>query len=436
MNFNRLKEIRQQLYACFDRGADALFNLADALLSESQAQSLPELSLSPFFERQWPSIYEALSDGRINVEQLRALWVNVLLAERAESDPIWIGVDTSNLSRDDAVTSADRTIIHLANLPLVDKAIGIGWTFSTVVLLPEQVSSWTPILDQQRVSSEQTAIGVAIAQLQALQPLFGTRRVIVLADRWYSTPEFLRACHELGYSVLIRLTSHRKLYRAPVRTHQRGAPPKDGPLFQGKRPETHGPADELWSEQEPSGRRVQISRWSHLHFQQDRELELSVIRVEREAAKGTKRDPRVSWFVMLDESIPLSQVREQYRRRFSQEHCYRFLKQELLWTCVHVRTPEQFERWSWVVALVVNQLYLARQLGQALHRPWERTDRPVTPQQVRRVMPTIVLQVGTPARRCQPRGKSPGRAKGFRPEPAPRFPVVRKTPNVPLKASG
>jgi DDE superfamily endonuclease len=436
MNFNRLKEIRQQLYACFDRGADALFNLADALLSESQAQSLPELSLSPFFERQWPSVYEALSDGRINVEQLRALWVNVLLAERAESDPIWIGVDTSNLSRDDAVTSADRTIIHLSNLPLVDKAIGIGWTFSTVVLLPEQVSSWTPILDQQRVSSEQTAIGVAIAQLQALQPLFGTRRVIVLADRWYSTPEFLRACHELGYSVLIRLKSNRKLYRAPVRSHQRGAPPKDGPLFQGKRPETHGPADELWSEQEPRGRRVQISRWSHLHFQQDRELELSVIRVEREAAKGTKRDPRVSWFVMLDESIPLSQVREQYRRRFSQEHGYRFLKQELLWTCVHVRTPEQFERWSWVVALVVNQLYLARQLGQALHRPWERTDRPVTPQQVRRVMPTILLQVGTPARRCQPRGKSPGRAKGFRPEPAPRFPVVRKTPNVPLKASG
>jgi hypothetical protein len=223
MNFNRLKDIRQQLYACFERGADALFNLADALLSESQAQSLPELSLSPFFERQWPSVYEALEDGRINVEQLRALWVKALLWERAESEPIWIGVDTSNLSRAEAVTSPDRTIIHLSNLPLVDKAIGIGWTFSTVVLLPEQVSSWTPILDQQRVSSEQTAIGVAIAQLQALRPLFGNRRVIILADRWYSTPEFLRACHDLGYSVLIRLKSNRKLYRAPVHLQARGS---------------------------------------------------------------------------------------------------------------------------------------------------------------------------------------------------------------------
>src|SRR5947209_16073603 len=101
-----------------------------------------------------------------------------------------------------------------------------------------------------------------------------------------------------------------------------------------------------------------------------------------------------------------------------QEHGYRFLKQALLWNRVHVRTPEQFERWSWLVALVLNQLYLARELGQAVHRPWERSDRPVTPQQVRRVMPTILLQLGTPARLCQPRGKSPGRAKGFRPQPA------------------
>jgi hypothetical protein len=436
MNFNSLKHIRQHLYESLERGADALFNLGDALLCESQAQSLPELSLSPFFERQWPSVYEALEDGRINVEQVRALWVSVLLAEHAENELIWIAVDGSNLARPDAPTSADRTIIHLPNLPLVDKPISIGWTFSTVVLVPEQASSWTPILDQQRISSEQTAIEVAIAQLQALKPLLGKRRVIILADRWYGTPEFLRACHELGYSVLIRLKSNRKLYRVPVRRYKRGAPPKDGPLFQGKRPETHGSADEVWSEEPPEGRPVHISRWNHLHFQQDRELDLSVIRVEREAAKGSKRDPRVSWFVMLDESVPLPHIEKQYRRRFSQEHGYRFLKQDLLWTRVHVRTPAQFERWSWLVVLVFNQLYLARQLGQALHRPWESTARPVTPQQVRRVMPTILLQVGTPARPCQPRGKSPGRAKGFRPEPAPRFPVVRKTLKKPLKASG
>lgn len=237
----------------------------------------------------------------------------------------------------------------------------------------------------------------------------------------------MRACHDLGYSVLIRLKSNRTLYRVPVRTHTRGAPPKDGPLFQGKRPETHAEADETWSEQDQTGRSTRISRWNHVHFQQDRDLDLSVIRVEREAAKGTKRDPQVSWFVMLDAAIPLSHVAGHYRRRFSQEHGFRFLKHHLLWTRVHVRTPAHFALWSWLVALVFNQVYLARELGQALHRPWERKDRPVTPQHVRRVMPTILLQLGTPARRCQPRGKSPGRAKGFHPQRAQLHPVICKT---------
>jgi hypothetical protein len=427
MDCTRLKEIRQQVYESFERGADALFNLTDALLAESQAHSLPELSLSPFFERKWPSVYEALEDGRINVERLRAMWVEVLLARRAENEPIWIGVDATSIQRLDAPTSEDRGIIHLSNLPLVDKPIGIGWSYSTVVLLPEETSSWTPVLDQERISSEQTAIGVAIGQLRVLKPLFGNRQVIILADRWYGTPEFLRACHDLGYSVLIRLKSNRKLYRPPVRTHKRGAPPKDGPLLQGKRPETHAEAEETWEEKDETGRSTRMRRWNHLHFQQDRALELSVICVEREAARDSKRDPRLSWFVMLDAAVPLSQVARQYRRRFSQEHGYRFLKQALLWTRVHVRTPEQFARWSWLVAVAFNQLFLARELGQGLYRPWERKDRSLTPQQVRRAMPTILSQLGTPARRCQPRGKSPGRAKGFHPQPASRYPVVCKT---------
>ncbi len=439
MNHTTLEQFRQEIYACFEQGADALFNLADALLCESQAQSLPELSLSAFFERKWPSVYEALEDGQIHVERLRSVLVKALLVQREDDEPIWIAVDASNIERPDAPTSADRGMIHLSNLPLVDKPISVGWQFSHVMLLPEQPSSWTAILDQRRISTEMTPIQVAIAQLRDLRPLFGQRRVIVVADRGYCSAAFLRACHELGYSVLVRLKSDRKLYRPGVRLHPRGPCPKDGPLFQGKRQDTHGPAEQVCYEQDAKGRGVRTSRWSQLHFRQDRQLSLTVVCVEREAAKDTKRDPRVSWFVMLDDVIPLQEVAQQYRRRFSQEHGYRFLKQDLLWTRVHVRTPEQFERWSWVVAIAVNQLYLARELGQALHRPWEPKGRPVTPQQVRRVMPSILLQLGTPARRCQPRGKAPGRAKGFRPTPAPRFPVVRKhpkKPKTPLKASG
>lgn len=429
MNLNTLKTFRQQVYDCMEQRADALFSLCDGLLSEPQARSLPELSHSPFFERQWPSIYAALADGKINLDQLQALCVRSVLEEVPADAIVWIAVDATPEERPEAQTSEDRGYIHVSNLPLADKPISIGWMFSIVGLLPEQASSWVPPLDIQRISSEQTAGGVAIDQLRRLKPLFGTRRVIVVADRWYGTPEMLRACQELGYSVLIRLKSNRKLYRKPVRRFKLGRPPQDGPLLQGTRPETQFDPSATWQTTDQEGRATRVSRFEEVHFQQDRALSLSVIRVERTSARGTKRDPRVSWFLTLDDVVPLEQVPQRYGLRFSEEHLFRFLKQDLLWLRARVRTPEQFVRWSWIVALAFTQLYLARPLGLQALLPWEAKGRPVTPRQIRRVMPTILSQVGTPVRACQPRGKAPGRAKGFHPKPATRHPLIYKTSN-------
>lgn len=222
MNVNTLKDFRQQIYACMEQRADTLFSLCDGLLSEPQARSLPELSHSPFFERKWPSVYAALADGKIDIEQLRALCACRVLADLPAEAPVWIAVDGTEVERLEAHTSEDRGVIHLSNLPLCDKPISIGWSFSVVGLLPDKPSSWTPSLELQRISPDQTAIGVAIEQLRLLKPLLGDRQVIALADRWYGTTEMLRACRELGYSVLIRVKSNRKLYRKPVRIHPRG----------------------------------------------------------------------------------------------------------------------------------------------------------------------------------------------------------------------
>jgi len=433
-----LKQVRQLIYDSFERGADALFNLCDALLCEDQAHSLPELSQSPSFERAWPSLYQALSDGKINVVTLRQAWVQALLSEVPLGETVWISVDASSIARPEAETSQDRGIIHVSNLPRAAKPISVGWQFSTVMLLPQEPSSWVGILDQQRISTEQTAIGVAIAQLRAVVPLV-QRPIIIVADRWYATAEFLRTCQELGCQVLIRLKRNRKLYRPPVRTSRKGRIPLDGPLFQGTRPETVTGAEAVWMSHDEKGHLVTVRRWSGLHFRQAREVPVRVFCVQRNGAKDSKRDPRESWFVSLDKhpvSIPLAQVRSSYGRRFSHEHGYRYLKQDLFWGEAHVRTPEQFERWSLLVSIVMNQLRLARDLGQACYRPWEGRRQAVTPRQVRRVMPAILSQVGTPARRCQRRGKSPGRAVGFHPEPAPRYSVVIKGPKKPSKPSG
>lgn len=426
MYFNTLIDFRQQAYTCFERGADALFNLCDALLSESQARSLVELSQSPSFERRWPSLYQGLTNGRINEAALRTVCIQALLQERAGKEPICISVDSSSVPRPEAETSPDRGIIYVPNLPRASKPVSVGWQFSTVMLLPTSPGSWVGMLDQRRIRTDQTAIQVAITQLQEVVPQL-KRRVIILADRWYATADFLRACHQLGCQVLIRLKRNRKLYRKPVRTSKKGRMPLDGPLLQGSRPETLEGADESLRGTDEKGRVISVTRWRGLHFKQGRDVEVCAIRVVREGAKDTKRDPRESWFVQLSAEMPLQEIAPTYAHRFSHEHGYRFMKQDLLWTQAHVRTPEQFERWSLLVALALNQLVLARQLGQAVYRPWEPAKRPLTPRQVRRTMPSLLLQLGTPVGVCQPRGKSPGRACGFHPQPAPRYPVLLKS---------
>jgi hypothetical protein len=62
-----------------------------------KARSLPELSLSAFFERRRSSVYEALQDGRINTERLHAVFVQALIESQPEDSPIWLGIDSSGM---------------------------------------------------------------------------------------------------------------------------------------------------------------------------------------------------------------------------------------------------------------------------------------------------------------------------------------------------
>lgn len=426
MNLNTLKEFRHQVYTCHRRAADALFELSDALSSQEMARSLPELSLSPFFRRRWASVYEALEDGRIDETSWMSLWTKALLAEH--EGPVWVSIDSSSIARPEAQTSPDRGMIYVPNLPHATKPVSVGWQFSTIMLLPQTPSSWGGILSQRRIPSDRTAIAVGIEQLEALRAML-PESIRLLADRWYVSGPFLQACQRLQIPALIRLKRNRKLYRpAPARCPgQRGPSRKDGDLFQGSRPHTWTDPDATWNGTDWKGHPIQVQAWHRLHVREARECEVTVFRVLRERAEGTKRDPRESWFVCVGaDDLALSEVALCYRQRFSHEHTYRFLKQDLLWTKVHVRSPEHFACWSLVVATAMNQLLLARSLSQAIYRPWERRREVATPRQVRRAMPTLLQLVGTPTAVPKPRGKSRGRAKGYKPQRVHRFPVVRK----------
>src|SRR5260370_20324527 len=187
VNLNTLNELRHVMYSCFDRDGDAVFNLVDALSSEAGAHSFPELSLSPFFERTWASLYEAVEDGQIDAERLRQMLVQ-FAPPPASSQFVFLGVDTSNLYRSEAETAADRTLVKIANLPKNAHAACPGWVISSVVLLPQQAGQGTFVLDTARVTSTERATEVAARQLQAVVALLVARglRPVILSDRWYS----------------------------------------------------------------------------------------------------------------------------------------------------------------------------------------------------------------------------------------------------------
>ena len=284
-------------------------------------------------------------------------------------------------------------------------------------------------LENTRIASHQKTAQVAAEQLKKVVPLLDNQTELpplLLADGYYSCVEFLKQTQGIACDKLIRLAKNRLLYRpAPPRTNKPGRPKEHGEPFKGDKPSTHGTPDASFEEDN-----LHVSCWKNLHFKEAPALELTVIQVIRASASDTKRDPRISWFVFVGQELPaLEEVPTLYSGRYSIEHGYRVDKQDLLWESVRLRTPEQFERFTQVVACVRNQLCLARTLG-CIRQPWERRSGESTPSQVRRALGSILRELGTPARVCQVRGKSPGRAKGAKISPATRYAVIRKSPKL------
>jgi hypothetical protein len=433
MDCTKFVQFRRDIYACFTRAGAALFDLSDALLTEPTADTFVALSQARCFQRRWPSVYAALRDGQIDRAAVARAFAAALPAPRP-GQRLFLGLDTSPIRRPDAVTSSDRTLVYWPNLPRDATPVVPGWSFSALVVLPQPVSSWTYVLDHQRVSSTETAVTTGTQQLQAVLPLLPGRPVLLL-DRHYSQAPWLLATHCLALDQLIRARADQVLYRAaPPRTGKRGAPRKDGARFKGSDPTTHGPPDSEWSGTDARGHRLEVSCWNNVHSRKARQVTLSVLRIIRPQAPATKREPREAWFWWLGGEPPaLSELATFYPHRFGQEHGYRFDKQDLLWSAPAVRTPEQMQRWTDLVAVVRNELVLARALVEGERRPWERRTQVTTPRQVRRAMGRLIVQLGTPAPAPQVRGKAPGRPVGATVKRAQRHAVVRKTPPRPNK---
>ena len=98
----------------------------------------------------------------------------------------------------------------------------------------------------------------------------------------------------------------------------------------------------------------------------------------------------------------------------------------MYWTLPRLKTPEQAERWSDLMALVTWELWLARPVVADKPLPWQKAQAALTPGRVKQGFGGVLAQIGTPTRAPKPRGKSPGWPKGRPRRPTPRYAVVKK----------
>jgi len=433
----RIVEFRAATYATFQYRADAVFELVDALASNTYARSPAELSLSRFFRRQYASLYDGLDAWRYDVVGLDEVLLEVLSPRVAGSFRLW-AVDETPRPRRFARTVADRGYVHYPNPVAGNKPITIGHNYAALTYVDrEGPSTWAPPFALERTPMAWTGVDLALEQTMRLVRYDDGWHVVV-ADSRYGTPLYIAGLHQCpNITGITRLKSPRNLYHKPPPYSGQGRPHIHGETFKLHCAETWGEPDEKteFTEQDTKGRtvRVVIEAWYEMHFSEAPRCPFTLVKVTTYRADGRLRFKRPMWLTVPHRhGLSLQEIRGAYLRRPTIEHFNRFVKQRLLFEVAQMGSVEQDERWAQVIKLAYWQLYISRNAVDRVVRPWERykpkppADRPATPSQTQRGFGRLLLELGTPARAPQLRGKSPGRPKGYRPAPRKRFPVVYK----------
>jgi hypothetical protein len=444
-----LRTSRRSFYECFHRRADALFEIADAILTADGAAPSPaHLSLQASHRRGWGSLYAALDRGRIDDEALRKLLDRHPLA--GGGPPVY-AVDASVWDRCDAETSPQRGYYYHPSRHSAGQPIVAGWAYQFIAQLGFARESWIAPVDVERVLPARDANVVAAEQVRsflrrssyeegtAATPLF-------VFDAGYDPVKLQQGLEGCICQILVRLRAGRRFYGDPSLSDPPahvGRPRRHGPKMKCNDPSTWPqPSAEHHCEDAGYGS-VHVRTWAKMHPKvQNHEGRgsrrplpivvgtLILVEVERLPRGESRREPRVLWLWWHgpEGTEPdLELVWRSYVRRFDLEHTFRFLKQSMGWTTPRVRHPEQADRWSWLVVAAYTQLRLARARVADLRLPWERRyDRGrLTPVRVHRVVSSLLVEVGTPAKAPKPCGRSPGRPKGRLSGRAKRYPAIK-----------
>lgn len=451
-----LAVFRQEFYRCLPRRADALFELAEAVLcADGPVTTLVRLSLAAEHRRGHGALYDGLDAGRIQVDRLRQV-VAGLPVPRDGQGRITLGVDVSAWLRPDAVTSADRSFCHVSGCGKGRAQMVPGWPYSFVAALEPGRTSWTAVLDVVRLRPGDDATVVTAGQVRDVverlhqaghhQP--GDADILVVFDAGYDVTRLTHLLADLPVEILGRLRSDRVFsFPAPPRPPGTpGRPSRHGPEFALPRISTHPEPEVSTSTDTTRYGSATAHAWSRLHPRLVRRdawadhhdtlpiIEGSIIRLQVQHLPGN-RNPTPLWLwhsqPILTEST-MNRAWQAFLRRFDLEHTFRFLKQTLGWTRPRIRTPNQGDRWTWLILVAHTQLRLARHHTHDLRHPWEKPPtkpHQLTPARVRRGFRHLRPHTTLPTTAPKPTRPGPGRPPGS----TNRHPATRHEIGKPTK---
>ena len=434
-----LAEFRRDWHACLERRADALFELTDAVLcADGPVVSLPELSLTAEHRRGHGALYDGLACGRIAVNRLRRS-LSGLALPRDEQGRITLAVDVSPWLRPDALTSSERLFCHTYGRGKGSAQMIPGWPYSLVAALETGRTSWTAILDAQRLGPDDDTTAATAAQLRDLVTRLrqaGQHRdtdpdILVMLDAGYDITRLAHLLADLPVELLGRVRSDRVFcFPAPPRPPgSTGRPSRHGDTFDLDRADDQ-PAVATTSDTSRYGaarahawhrlhpRLTRRAAWKHHHGELPI-IDGTIIRLTVDRLPGD-RHPKPLWLWHSRPNATAPDVDRLWRaflRRFDIEHTFRFLKQTLGWTRPRLRTPGQADRWTWLIIAAHTQLRLTRTLAEDHRRPWEKPatqPRRLTPARVRRGFRNIRPTTSHPASAPKPSHPGPGRPPGVK----------------------
>ena len=427
--------------------SDTLFELTDALLTvDGRVGCVPALSLESVFRRSHGSLYKALGRGTIREGDMRRL-----LIEQLDDDwPDIFAVDASTWDRCDAECSPERGIYYHPSKHSAGQPIVAGWSYQWVTQLSWTPDSWTAPIDVRRIPPTISATHATIDQIRELVGMLATSRPdrpppMFVFDAGYDATAIGHALRDVPVSLLTRVRDNRVFHARPPQPQPgtRGRPRRHGHRLEGKDPATWPTTDQTARYHDNRYGNIRIQTWHHLHPKLGRRghwtdhdtlpiVEGTLIRVVVEhLPKATARGIKTLWMWHTGPApTDITTYARAYLRRFHVEHTIRFAKQTLGWTAPNLTTPQQADRWTWLIIAAYTQLRLARPISTDLRLPWQKPvtepDK-LTPARIRRGFRRIHAHLPNPARPPKSSTPGPGRPKGTPRPPRTRHPAVKRT---------